>query len=50
MYTDYLFYLSTLVEAERNKQILTVILIWLIMLTIGGIIEFVKYKVKRKDK
>ena len=50
MYTDYLFYLSTLVEAEKNKQILTIILIWLIMLTIGGIYEFIKYKLKRNKK
>ena len=48
MYTDYLFYLSTLLEAERNRQILTVILIWTVMLAIGGITEFVKYRIKKK--
>lgn len=48
MYTDYLFYLNTLTEAERNKQILTIILIWTVMLLIAGIIEFIKYKIKKK--
>lgn len=48
MYTDYLFYLNTLLETERNRQILTMILIFLTMLAIGGIIEFIKYKFKKK--
>lgn len=50
MYTDYLFYLSTLTEAERNKQILAIILIWAIMLLIAGIIEFIKYKIKKNKE
>lgn len=49
MYTDYIFYLSTLVEEERHKQLLTIILIWGGMLTIGGLIEFIKYKVNKNN-
>ena len=48
MYNDYIFYLRTLTQAERNKQILTITLIWAIMLLITGIIELVKYKLKKK--
>lgn len=48
MYTDYLFYLSTLTASGRNKQILTIILIWIVILLIAGIIEFIKYKIKKK--
>ncbi len=50
MYTDYLFYLSTLAEAERNKQILTIILIFTVMLAIGGIHELLEYKFGRNTK
>lgn len=48
MYTDYLFYLSSLIEVERNKQILTLILIWTIMLVIACIFEIVKLKKNKK--
>lgn len=48
MYTDYIFYLRTLMQAERNKQILTIILIWSTMLVIAGVIEFIKYKIKNE--
>lgn len=48
MYTDYFFYLNTLTEAERNKQIFIIISIWLIMLIIAGVIEFIKSKIKKR--
>lgn len=48
MYVDYFFYLSTLAQEEKNKQILTIILIWIIMLGVAGIVEFIKYKSKKE--
>ena len=48
MFVDYLFYLKALTEEERNKQILTIILIWAIMVSIAVIFEFVKRKSKEK--
>lgn len=50
MYTDYLFYLSTLVASERNKQILTIILIFTVMLALGGVCELLKHKFKKNIK
>ena len=47
MYTDYLFYLNALAEAERTRQILTIILIWIAILAIGGTCTFLKNKSKK---
>lgn len=48
---DYLFYLNKLEEAERNRQIITIIFIWTIMLLVAGIAEYIKYKLRyRKSK
>ncbi len=46
MYTDYLFYLNALVEAQRGKQILIVLLTWIVMLGVGSIFSLINHKLK----
>ena len=48
MYMDYLFYLKTLQEEERIKQILLVVLVLGILLLIGLILEIFKKKYSKK--
>lgn len=50
MYMEYLLYLSTLTKTERNKQILMIVIFWIIMLIIAGGLELLKYKYKGKTK
>jgi len=50
MYTEYLLYLNVLEKAERNKQLLMIVIFWIIMLIIAGGLELLKYKYKDKTK
>lgn len=50
MYMEYLLYLSALTKTERNKQILMIVIFWIIMLTIAWGLELLKYKYKGKTK
>lgn len=50
MYVEYLLYLKTLSEAEKNKQIIMSVLFWTIVFAIAGGLEFLKYKYKDKTK
>ncbi len=48
LWTDYYFYLSKLPEEERRNQILLLIGIFIIMLLIGIVDEFIRHKFNKK--
>lgn len=50
MYMEYILYVKTLSEAEKNKQLLIIVLFLVILFTIISILEFLKYKYKNVTK
>lgn len=50
MYVEYLLYLKTLTEGEKNKQVISIVSFWVILIVIGLILYFVKKKFKDKYK
>lgn len=48
MWSDYFFYLMGLPEKERNVQILVIVGVWIIMLIIGYLYEYINTKLKKK--
>lgn len=50
MITNYIIYLNTLTNTEKNKYLLLIALFFLIILLICGILYFIKKKFSEKSK